>query len=335
LNRIKLIAEPWDLKGYEVGNFPADWAEWNGKFRDTMRKFIKSDAGKIGDTVERIFGSGDIYNKAGRTSFDSINFITCHDGFTLNDLVSYSRKHNEANGENNNDGTNDNNSWNWGAEGETDNTEIRKTRKQLMKNFICVLLFSRGTPMMLGGDEFCRTQKGNNNAYCQDNELSWFDWNLLKENKDTYEFFIKAIKTFKALRALRKSKIGYGNFNMPNIKVFNKDLSYPDWDNWQNQATCMQLEEKTDEGRDFLTFHIINPGWEKVWVKLPALGAGLKWRRLIDTSLPHPQDFLNFREAAAIAPEGYYIVNPRAYIYLFAVSLKPQSRKASHSSLPA
>ena len=206
LSRVKLIAEPWDLKGYEIGNFPADWAEWNGKFRDTIRKFMKSDTGTLGDTAERVFGSGDIYNRSGRSSFDSINFITCHDGFTLNDLVSYNQKHNEANGENNNDGTNDNNSWNWGSEGETSDINIIRLRKQLMKNFICTLLFSRGTPMMLGGDEFCRTQKGNNNAYCQDNELSWFDWSLLKKNEDIMNFSGRPSRLSKSFAHLEKVK---------------------------------------------------------------------------------------------------------------------------------
>ncbi len=322
LNRVKLIAEPWDLKSYEIGNFPADWAEWNGKFRDSVRRFIKSDTGLMGDTAERFFGSPDIYNRAGRSSLSSINFITCHDGFTLNDLVSYNQKHNEANGEDNNDGSNDNNSWNCGVEGQTEDIQINKLRKQLIKNFICSLLFSRGTPMILGGDEFCRTQEGNNNAYCQDNQLSWFDWNLLKKNEDIYEFFKKAIKTFKTYRAFRRSKIGYGNLNPPDIKWFNKNLEYPDWHSPHNRTLCVQLEEKTKTGRDFLIFHIVNSDWEKAWVKLPVLHAKLKWHRLIDTSLPHPQDFLDQQKAIAIDPADYYIVNPRTYVYLFAEELK-------------
>lgn len=322
LNRVKLIAEPWDLKSYEIGNFPADWAEWNGKFRDSIRKFMKSDVGLIGDAAERLFGSPDIYNRSGRSSFSSINFITCHDGFTLNDLVSYNQKHNEANGENNNDGSNDNNSWNCGTEGQTDDIQIKKLRKQLIKNFICSLLFSRGTPMMLGGDEFCRTQKGNNNAYCQDNELSWFDWSLLKENEDIYEFFKKAIRSSKAYRAFRRNKMGYGNLNPPNLKWFDKNLNYPDWYNTHNRTLCVQLEEKTKERQDFLIFHIVNSDWEKAWVKLPVLSAKLKWHRLIDTSLPYPQDFLDPQKAIIVDPADYYIINPRTYVYLFAGELK-------------
>ncbi|MDD1744918.1 MAG: glycogen debranching protein GlgX, partial [Candidatus Methanoperedens sp.] len=163
LNRIKLIAEPWDLGTYQVGNFPVDWSEWNGKFRDTTRKFFKGDAGQLRDMGWRMTGSADLYKDDGRSAYNSINFITCHDGFTLNDLVSYNYKHNEANLEHNNDGTNDNNSWDCGVEGETDDLNIIRLRKQLVKNHICCLLFSSGTPMVLGGDEFLRTQKGNNN----------------------------------------------------------------------------------------------------------------------------------------------------------------------------
>ncbi len=184
LTRTKLIAEPWDLGTYQVGNFPVDWSEWNGRFRDTMRKFGKGDAGQLRDLGWRLTGSADLYEDDGRSAYNSVNFITCHDGFTLNDLVSYNYKHNDANLENNNDGSNDNSSWNCGWEGKTDDPGIVALRKQLVKNFACSLLFSSGTPMILGGDEFMRSQKGNNNAYCQDNELSWFDWNEIGMQKD-------------------------------------------------------------------------------------------------------------------------------------------------------
>ena len=154
LNRAILIAEPWDIGTYQVGNFPVDWSEWNGRFRDTVRRFEKSDAGQLADLGWRLTGSADLYGDDGRSAYNSINFITCHDGFTLNDLVSYNGKHNEANGENNNDGANDNNSWNCGAEGETTDAGVRTLRRQLMKNHACALLFASGTPMLLGGDEF-------------------------------------------------------------------------------------------------------------------------------------------------------------------------------------
>jgi glycogen operon protein len=160
LNRVKLIAEPWDIGSYDVGNFPVDWSEWNGRFRDTMRKFVKGDAGQLRDLGWRLTGSADLYSDDGRSAYNSINFVTCHDGFTLHDLVTYNGKHNEANLEQNRDGTYDNNSWNTGVEGPTDNAAILQLRKQLAKNHICALFLSNGTPMMLGGDEFLRTQNG-------------------------------------------------------------------------------------------------------------------------------------------------------------------------------
>jgi glycogen operon protein len=328
LNRVKLIAEPWDLKAYEVGNFPVDWSEWNGKFRDTIRKFAKGDAVEIAELAKRLFGSSDIYRRDGRSSFNSINFITCHDGFTLNDLVSYDRKHNEANGEDNRDGADDNNSSNCGAEGETGDPQIKYLRKQLMKNFICCLLFARGTPMILGGDEFCRSQKGNNNAYCQDNELSWFNWGLLEENKDIYEFFRKAIRTFKNYRAFRKRYIGYGNFDPPGIRWFDKNLGDLDWHSLQVRTLCVQLEDKIKGMPEFSILHILNADREKQWIRLPKLSGKLKWHRLIDTSLDFPQDFLDPQKAVVIEPDDCYIVNPRSYVYLFTADPTPGSTKA-------
>ncbi|MBI5210212.1 MAG: glycogen debranching protein GlgX, partial [Elusimicrobia bacterium] len=173
LSAVKLIAEPWDIGTCQVGNFPVDWSEWNGRFRDTMRRFVKGDAGVLREVGWRITGSADLYGDDGRSAFNSINFTTCHDGFTLHDLLAYDHKHNEANGEGNRDGTDDNGSWNCGAEGPSDDPEVAGLRHRLAKNHVCMLLFSCGTPMLLGGDEFLRTQAGNNNAYCQDNELAW------------------------------------------------------------------------------------------------------------------------------------------------------------------
>ncbi len=184
LNRVIMIAEPWDIGTYQVGNFPVDWSEWNGRFRDTMRCFAKGDTGQAAEMGRRLTGSADLYGDDGRSAYNSINFITCHDGFTLHDLVSYNNKHNEQNGEHNQDGSNDNNSWNCGVEGDTDDPGVRALRLQMMKNHACHLLFASGTPMILGGDEFARTQHGNNNAYCQDNDISWFDWDLAASNHD-------------------------------------------------------------------------------------------------------------------------------------------------------
>ena len=194
LSQVKLIAEPWDVGpgGYQVGNFPVLWSEWNGIYRDVMRDFWRGQA-SVGDFASRLTGSSDLYEDDGRHPFASINFITAHDGFTLRDLVSYNDKHNEANLEDNRDGTDDNRSWNCGVEGETDDPEINALRDRQQRNFLATLILSQGTPMLLGGDEFGRTQHGNNNAWCQDNEISWFDWSLLEENADLHEFVKKLI----------------------------------------------------------------------------------------------------------------------------------------------
>ena len=178
LSQMKLIAEPWDVGdgGYQVGNFPVLWAEWNGKYRDAVRSFWKGDEGRIGEMAYRLTGSPDLYQHSGRRPYASINFITAHDGFTLNDLVSYNDKHNEANGENNNDGDNNNHSWNHGAEGPTDDPEINALRARQRRNMLTTLFLSQGVPMICAGDEWARTQNGNNNAYCQDNEISWLTW---------------------------------------------------------------------------------------------------------------------------------------------------------------
>jgi glycogen operon protein len=178
ISQVKLIAEPWDLGqgGYQVGNFPVGWTEWNGKYRDTIRRYWKGDAGQVAELAYRLTGSSDLYEMGGRRPYASVNFVTAHDGFTLADLVSYDRKHNEANGEDNRDGTDDNSSWNCGVEGPTDDPAIVALRERQMRNFLATLFLSQGIPMLLGGDELTRTQQGNNNAYCQDNELSWFHW---------------------------------------------------------------------------------------------------------------------------------------------------------------
>ena len=195
ISQVKLIAEPWDVGegGYQVGNFPAGWAEWNGRYRDTVRRYWKSDDGQLSDLAFRLTGSSDLYDRDGRRPSASINFVTAHDGFTLQDLVSYNDKHNEANGEDNKDGSNDNHSWNMGVEGPTDDQEIIDRRERQKRNFLATLLFSQGVPMILGGDELGHTQNGNNNAYCQDNELTWINWNLDERQVKLMEFTQKLI----------------------------------------------------------------------------------------------------------------------------------------------
>ncbi|HJX00943.1 MAG TPA: glycogen debranching protein GlgX [Terriglobales bacterium] len=208
ISQVKLIAEPWDVGegGYQVGNFPVLWAEWNGKYRDTVRKYWKGDEGQLSDLAYRFTGSSDLYQNDGRKPSASINFVTAHDGFTLEDLVSYNDKHNEANGENNQDGANDNSSWNMGAEGPTDDPAILCTRERQKRNFLATLLLSQGVPMLLGGDEIGRTQRGNNNAYCQDNEISWYDWNLDERHTQLLEFTKRLIELRRAHRNFRRRK---------------------------------------------------------------------------------------------------------------------------------
>ena len=193
LSQVKLIAEPWDVGegGYQVGNFPVLWTEWNGKYRDNVRRFWKGDGGTASEFATRLAGSSDLYEQSGRLPHASINFITCHDGFTLQDLVSYNEKHNEANGEDNKDGANDNNAWNCGAEGPTDDPGINALRERQKRNLIATLLLSQGVPMICGGDELSHTQKGNNNAYCQDNELTWLNWELDPKQQEFLEFVRK------------------------------------------------------------------------------------------------------------------------------------------------
>ena len=211
LSQVKLIAEPWDVGpgGYQVGNFPVLWSEWNGIYRDTMRDFWRGEA-HVGEFAQRLTGSSDLYQDDGRHPFASINFITAHDGFTLRDLVSYNEKHNEANKEGNRDGTDDNRSWNCGVEGPTDDPEINELRARQQRNFLATLLLSQGTPMLLGGDEFGRTQGGNNNGWCQDSEISWFDWSLLETNADLLAFTRKLIALRRAHAVFRRRQFLFG-----------------------------------------------------------------------------------------------------------------------------
>jgi glycogen operon protein len=325
LHRVKLIAEPWDLGTYQVGNFPVDWSEWNGRFRDTVRKFVKGDAGQVRDLASRLTGSADLYADDGRSAYNSVNFITCHDGFTLWDLVSYNGKHNEANLENNRDGTDDNNSWNCGVEGGADDPAISRLRVQMAKNHLCILLFAGGTPMVLGGDEFLRTQRGNNNAYCQDNEISWFDWEQTRRNAETVEFFRKAVALTRRCTILQRRKFFLGRDlnadNVPDITWFGPDLRRPDWDNPDLRTLCCRLdggEEPSALGRYFL-FLILNADHRLQPVRLPALADGMRWRRVIDTSLPAGEDFCDPGSELPLDPAGRYLANPRSTVALLGI----------------
>jgi glycogen operon protein len=323
LTRIKLIAEPWDLGTYQVGNFPVDWSEWNGKFRDTVRKFGKGDDSQMRDLGWRLTGSADLYGDDGRSAYNSVNFITCHDGFTLNDLVSYNYKHNDANLESNNDGSNDNNSWNCGWEGKADDPGIAAMRLQLVKNFACSLLFSSGTPMILGGDEFMRTQNGNNNAYCQDNETSWFDWNEIGKQRDLIVFFKKAIAFTREYPILQSRKFLAGTDDdgnrIPDISWFGPDGGDPKWDDPEARTLCYMLDGAAARSTagDYQLFLVLNSDYKAQSVKLPVL-SGKKWFRVIDTSLQSSEDFLGTGDEVLIDPPGTYIANLRSTVVLIS-----------------
>jgi isoamylase len=298
LNRVKLIAEPWHIGDYQVGNFPVDWSEWNAKFRDTMRRFGKGDGGQIRDMGWRITGSADLYKDDGRSAYNSINFITCHDGFTLYDLLAYNNKHNEDNKQNNEDGNNDNCSWNCGVEGETDDAKIIFMRKKLAKNYMLNLLFASGTPMILAGDEFLRTQKGNNNAYCQDNAISWIDWELLKKNNDIFNFYKKLIVFTKKHTILQRRKFFLGKDTdgdmVPDIEWYGVDGGKMNWDDYENRTICYQLDgsEEYSEVGEYLLFVILNADYYDKSVTIPKPKNKMTWYRVIDTSLESPNDFL-------------------------------------------
>lgn len=283
LGRSKLIAEAWDAGGlYQVGSFPAwgRWAEWNGKYRDCLRKFVKSGAECGPELVYRLQGSPDLYGN--RSAEASVNFITCHDGFTLYDLVSYNDKHNLANGEENRDGSNDNDSWNCGAEGETAIAEINALRTRQMKNAAALLLLSRGIPMLLSGDEFKNTQFGNNNAYCQDNEISWLDWKRLDENRDMFVFFQKMIAFRMAHPVLRRSDFycgenstGYPELSFHGERPWELDTSKPFL-----TFGFLYTEAAADYGtkKDCFIYCAVNAHWEEHTMILPETPAGMDWK---------------------------------------------------------
>jgi isoamylase len=323
-HRTILIAEPWDIGTYQVGNFPVDWSEWNGRFRDTVRRFVKGDAALVADLGSRITGSADLYGDDGRSAYNSVNLVTCHDGFTLHDLVSYDGKHNEANGENNQDGSNDNNSWNCGAEGETDDPAVLSLRRQQMKNFFCALLLSPGTPMILGGDEFARTQRGDNNAYCQDNEIGWFDWDLVQRNRDQADFVHELIGFTQRFPVLQRRRFLVGRDvdgdGVADLTWFGPDLGSPHWSDAELRTLCFQLDAgehgpTVDASRLYV---ILNAHFESQWISIPALPEGSRWFRAIDTSLPAGEDFATVGAEVPIDPPGLYIANPRSTVVLLA-----------------
>lgn len=293
LGNVKLIAEAWDAGGlYQVGSFPSwkRWAEWNGRYRDDMRRFLKGDDFLARTAAARITGSPDLYDPAYRGGNASINFLTCHDGFTLYDLYSYNQKHNEANGWGNTDGADDNNSWNCGVEGETDDPAILALRKRLMKNACAVLLCSRGTPMFLSGDEFADTRYGNNNPYCQDNLISWLDWSLLKKNKDLFDFFQYMIQFRKDHPVIRKD-LEPSYLGVPAMSTHGLT---PDETNFSGDShvVCVRFAgyNETTQKED-LVYLAVNSGWFPVTLTLPELPEHYKWKVAVNTGDPKCQFF--------------------------------------------
>lgn len=308
LGNVKLIAEAWDAGGlYQVGSFPSwnRWSEWNGRYRDDMRDFLKGDYGNSGLAAKRITGSKDLYDPQYRGDNASVNFITCHDGFTLWDLYSYNWKHNEANGWNNTDGSNDNRSWNCGIEGETDNEEVLSLRYRLVKNAAAVLFMSRGTPMFLAGDEFCNTQFGNNNAYCQDNEISWLDWNLLEKNKDVFEFFRYMIQFRKEHDIIRKHT-GSCSLGFPEIQVMEADDSC-------KVLRIIYAGRNKEDTQDDIICLAVNVFWENQEFCLPALHHDKGWYVAADTGKGYiPGVIPSQGEKMPLLERGWVKMSPRS-----------------------
>jgi glycogen operon protein len=303
ISQVKLIAEPWDLGegGYQVGNFPVLWAEWNGEYRDTVRRFWKGDEGQIPTMGYRLTGSSDLYGKGGRRPYASINFVTAHDGFTLHDLVSYNDKHNEKNGEENRDGTDNNLSWNCGAEGPTDDPTILALRERQKRNFLATLLLSQGVPMLLGGDEIGRTQRGNNNAYCQDNEISWYDWKLDRPRRELLAFTRNLIRLRREHPVLRRRQFFYGRrlqgSEVKDLAWFRPDGKEMTEENWQDRlARCIGLRlagdaiEEVDTLGDRITddtfLLLLNAHHAPLPFILPAHRPGVMWELVLDTRTP-------------------------------------------------
>jgi glycogen operon protein len=300
---VKLIAEPWDLGegGYQVGNFPTKWTEWNGKYRDSVRRFWRGDGGSLSELATRLAGSSDLYEQSGRRPYASINFITAHDGFTLADLVSYNDKHNEANGEGNADGERHNLSWNCGVEGDTDDRGVRTLRNRQRRNLLATLMLSVGVPMISGGDELGRTQRGNNNAYCQDNDISWTDWTMTPERREFLDFTRRLIRLWKTNPVLRRRKFFQGRrirgagvlditwldptgaemtdelWNAPDVRALGVRL---------NGDAILEVNERGERIVGETLLVMLNGGAAAMPFALPATATTERWETVIDTADP-------------------------------------------------
>lgn len=323
LRQVKLIAEPWDCGpgGYQVGKFAPGWAEWNDKFRDTVRAFWKGDEGKLADLASRLTASGNMFNQRGRRPYASVNFVTAHDGFTLHDLVSYNDKHNEDNDENNQDGSNDNRSWNHGVEGPTEDPDINALRLRQMRNFFATLLFSQGTPMIVAGDEFARTQHGNNNAYCQDSEIGWVNWDWDEDGKALHDFVQKLIKVRMKYPILRRGRFLVGDYNeelgvkdVTWLSPSGEEMTIEQWEDSNGRCLGMLIDGRAQEtgirrrGGDATMLLVVNSHHEGVNFTLPEVPEGVNWTCLIDTNQPD----IKGKERFEFGTE--YTVTPRSLL---------------------
>jgi isoamylase len=317
LRDVKLIAEAWDAGGaYQVGSFPGQrWSEWNGHFRDDIRRFWRGDPEMIAALASRICGSADLYQHINKEPLNSVNFITCHDGFTLNDLVSYRYKHNEANGEGNQDGTSLDHSHNYGFEGHTSDPEIERVRIKQIKNMLATLFISRGVPMLLGGDEFRRTQSGNNNAYCQDNEVSWFDWNLLQQNNEIFSFTKEIIAFRKRHKLLRAEKFYSGR----DLLWFDFDGKEPDWNGPGHTLGCMMFAQNVQNVCPDRTICILfNAALTKVMFKLPRPPSEGLFDLALDTAALPPSDIYPEGKEVPLTIQDGYCLQPRSMVILLS-----------------
>jgi isoamylase len=328
LSQVKLIAEPWDLGegGYQVGKFPIGWAEWNDRYRDAVRSYWKGDGGQIGELAYRITGSSDLYARSGRRPYASINFVTAHDGFTLQDVVSYNQKHNEANGEDNRDGTDNNRSWDCGVEGPTDDAAINALRARQKRNFLATLLLSQGVPMLLAGDELGRTQQGNNNAYCQDNEISWVNWDRLGEKKELVAFVRRLIALRQNHPVFRRRNFfqgrsikGAGVKDILWLRPDGREMTDEEWNQEHARTLGLFLSgsavDEIDERGQLITdenfVFLMNAHHEEVSFTLPTAASGMMWNCLVDTSFEHARSPGTVHE-----PMTTYSLQPRSLALL-------------------
>jgi glycogen operon protein len=322
LRDTKLIAEPWDAEGlYQVGSFPSfggRWSEWNGKYRDDVRRFWRGDQGLAGALATRLCGSADLYQDDGRSPVHSVNFITCHDGFTLHDLVSYNIKHNLANGENNRDGLNDNLSWNCGVEGATTDPAVLQLRQRQAKNLFATLMLSQGTPLVLAGDEFLRTQHGNNNAWCQDNETSWIDWSLRERHAAFHRFARLMIQLRRQSPALRRAQFFQGagptGAEAPDILWHGTEPNMPDFSHGSRTLAFALNGTRTGREPDRDFFVACNAWIDTVRFRIPTSPTGRRWRRVVDTALVSPSDIVERDVGPVIQANQLYDVRGHSLI---------------------